>query len=115
MIFDILKDFFTRVDKADYNELQENIQLLIPEYLADFFDTLGFSNVWAKIVKNTPRKKAALVKALHTYCDGFFILKFCHYAEEKYPELFARQELEITDDLAGYLENLRKLDRRRFV
>ncbi len=113
--FEILKDFFSNVDNADCPELQENLQQLIPEYLAEFFHTLGFSNIWAKIVKNTPRSKAALVKALHTYCDGFFILKFCHYLEEKYPELFARQELEITGDLEGYLKKLRELDRQRFL
>ena len=113
--FEILKDFFSRVNNADYGELSDDLQQFIPEYLDRFFETLDFGNIWNKIVKNTPRDPAALVKALHTYCDGFFILKFCHYLEEKYPEHFARQELEITGDLAEYLKKLRELDRQRFL
>lgn len=112
--FDILKEFFARTSAADAVTLQKNIQELMPQYVEEYLITQDFLNIWAKIVQNTPQKKASLLKALHTYCDGFFILKFCHYLEEKYPPLFSRQELNISGSTAEYLKNVRSLDRQRF-
>ena len=112
--FDELKEFFTAAASAEYNSLKDNIQELMGQYVKEFLQTQDFSSVWAKSVKNTPKNQQRLLKALHTYCDGFFILKFCHYLEEKYPQIFFRQELVIPGDIAEYLKNLRELDRRRF-
>ena len=112
--FDELKRFFTAAAGAEYSDLSNNIQELMPQYVKEFLQAQDFSNVWAKIVKNTPGNKSSLLKALHTYCDGFFIMKFCHYLEEKYPQAFARQELAIPGDTVEYLKNLRELDRKRF-
>ena len=112
--FDELKEFFTAAASAEYSDLADNVQQLMPQYVKEFLLQQDFCTIWAKIVKNTPKNKNSLLKALHIYCDGFFILKFCHYLEEKYPQLFARQELNIPGDTAKYLQELRKLDRKRF-
>ena len=112
--FDELKVFFSAAESAGYGDLSENIQSLVPQYLKEFMQTLNFSTVWAKIVKNTPGNHASLLKALHTYCDGFFIMKFCHYLEEKYPQKFFRQELTVSGNAVEYLNCLRELDRQRF-
>lgn len=113
--FDLLKDFFDAADNAEYSILAENIQQLIPQYVEEFLMLQNFRTVWAKIVKNTARNKTSLLKALHTYCDGFFILKFCHFLEEKYPQKFLRRELDIPGNAAEYLRDLRQLDRKRFI
>ena len=112
--FDELKTFFCAANSAEYSALSGNVQELMPQYVKEFMARMDFTNVWAKIVKNTPKNQQRLLNALHTYCDGFFILKFCHYLEEKYPQIFARQELVISGNTAEYLKNLRELDRRRF-
>ncbi len=113
--FDILKDFFAGCAQAEYSVLADNIKIFANEYLIMFFDTLGFSDIWAKIVKNTPRRHDALLKALHTSCDGFFIMKFCHFLEEKYPLEFARQPITVEGDAMEYLQKLRQLDCDRFI
>ena len=112
--FEPLREFFAQTFAADAITLQNNIQEFMPQYLEEYLLAQDFLNIWAKIIKNTPANQASLLKALHTYCDGFFILKFCHYLEEKYPEKFARENLNISGDAAEYLANLRKLDRQRF-
>ena len=72
--------------------------------------------IWQKIVKNTPRSAEALQHALQIYCDGFFVLKFCHFLEEKYPEKFARQPLPGNDPviLAARLRAMRQFVRENF-
>ena len=112
--FEPLREFFAKTAAVDATTLQNNIQEFMPQYLEEYLLAQDFLNIWAKIVKNTPANHTSLLKALHTYCDGFFILKFCHYLEEKYPEKFARENLNISGDAAEYLANLRKLDRQRF-
>ena len=112
--FDELKAFFTAAANAGYSDLSDNIQELMPQYVKEFLQQQDFSSLWAKIIKNTPKNQRSVLKALHTYCDGFFIMKFCHYLEEKYPQEFARQELDIPGDTAEYLQKLRQLDRQRF-
>lgn len=112
--FKPLREFFAQTSAADAVTLQNNIQHLMPQYVEEYLMAQDFLNIWARIVKNTPANQASLLKALHTYCDGFFILKFCHYLEEKYPGSFARQELDISDSTAEYLKSVRVLDRQRF-
>ena len=48
-----------------------------------------------------------LRKNLHNFCDGFFILKFAHFLEEKYPLRFPRLPVPADQELPGALLELR--------
>lgn len=105
--FDLLKEFFLTCRDCTIEELAGDIYKLAPSLLQEFFEQQDFANVWQKIVKNTPKEHAKLLESLHTYCDGFFILKFCHYLEETYPADFKRQPLPTDEMLAEKLTELR--------
>lgn len=106
-IFAVLKEFFAAVKQSDLTCLSQDITGLAPVELQEFFNTMDFAAVWAKIVKNSPRSVEALRKNLHNFCDGFFILKFAHFLEEKYPLRFPRTALPADDELAGGVQELR--------
>ena len=88
-------DFFTAACRSTYETLSGNISDLMPPVVKEYLQSQNFENLWQKIVKNTPKNHGKLFEALQIYCDGFFILKFCHYLEEKYPEEFARMPIDI--------------------
>lgn len=88
--FELLREFFCRCDQADLTELAADIGALAPPELQVFLADQNFSSTWQKIVKNTPKVREKLLMALQIYCDGFFILKFCHHLENTHPEQFAR-------------------------
>ena len=106
-IFALLKEFFTAVNQSDFDILSQDITPLAPAELQEFFRTVDFSVVWAKIVSNSPRNAEALRKNLHNFCDGFFILKFAHFLEEKYPLCFPRVPLPADDELPSGVQELR--------
>ena len=106
--FEPLKIFFERCNQADYDILQRNIEELAPELLSDFLKTLNFASAWQKIVQNTPRQAEKLQNALQIYCDGFFILKFCHYLEELDPENFAREALPPDEAIPALISELKQ-------
>ena len=93
--FQLLGDFFTAACRSTYETLSGNISDLMPPVVKEYLQSQNFENLWQKIVKNTPKNHGKLFEALQIYCDGFFILKFCHYLEEKYPEEFARMPIDI--------------------
>ncbi len=93
--FQLLGDFFTAACRSTYETLSGNISDLMPPVVKEYLQSQNFENLWQKIVKNTPKNHGKLFEALQIYCDGFFILKFCHYLEEKYPEEFARTPIDI--------------------
>lgn len=112
-IFELLKEFFAAVSSAE-NPAEIEMINLAPDELKKYLQILDFANVWSRIVRNTPRRKPALIHALQTYCDGFFILKFAHYLEEKYPEKFARRSLPGDECITAELEQLRRRDREKY-
>ena len=110
--FDLLREFFSMAENADYELLSGKTALPAPAKLQEFLQTLDFSNIWQKITRNTPRNAEALRNALQIYCDGFFIMKFCHWLENNYPEDFSRQKIDPDADLPALLTELRKQDRQ---
>ena len=106
-IFAVLKEFFDAVNQCDFAILSQDITGSAPSELQEFFEAMDFAAVWAKIVKNSPRNVEALRKNLHNFCDGFFILKFAHFLEEKYPSRFPRTALPADDELASGVQELR--------
>jgi len=112
-IFDLLQKFFQAAAAADAAELRGGIVQFAPAKLQEFFQTVSFAGVWQKIVKNTPGRADALQRALHTYCDGFFVLKFAHYLEETHPDEFPRQVLPSAEKIPEMLQQMRKRDRQQ--
>lgn len=113
--FNWLKEFFLACKQADHASLSSDITAFAPERLAEYLATQNFAEVWQKIVKNTPKSQSKLLNRLHSFCDGFFIMKFCHYLEEFYPAELGKIPLPLEDsELEGYLAELRRLDRQRF-
>lgn len=112
--FDLLKEFFSLAEKSQYSQLVQIAEFTAESLVGKYLKILDFAAIWQKIVRNTPKNHPALLNALHTYCDGFFILKFCHWLEENYPEEFSR--IPLPDDLpaAEYLEKQRKFARDYF-
>ena len=106
-IFAVLKEFFTAVNQSSFDILSQEITPLAPAELQEFFLTVDFAGVWAKIVRNSPRNADALRQNLHNFCDGFFILKFAHFLEEKYPLRFPRMPLPADDELPSGVQELR--------
>lgn len=98
-IFDLLKEFFTSCSQYSYKDVSSNILQYAPELLRQYLQAQNFDEIWQKIVKNTPRCREKLYEALQIYCDGFFILKFAHFLEEKYPVDFARTPLPPDEEL----------------
>jgi hypothetical protein len=105
--FELLKDFFDNCRNSDYDNLAGSIMSFTPGELAGFLQAQNFAEIWAKIVKNTPRDHKKLLDALHTYCDGFFILKFSHFLEEHNPDDFGRIKMYADCKLTSELECLR--------
>lgn len=114
-IFAILKIFFAAVNSAGHAVLMQDITLLAPPFLQEFFAGLEMSCIWQKIVKNSPKNAEALRNSLHNYCDGFFILKFAHFLEEKYPQQFAKQPAPADCELPEALELLRVRARELYI
>ncbi len=85
-IFLILKNLFSMVGTCD-GLLQlldaDKVEPVLKEYLIEN----KFFHEWEKILKNTPREKAKITQAFHTWFDAFRTLKFVHYCEERYPEV----------------------------
>lgn len=106
--FELLRDFFDNCRNSDYDSLADNIMSFASGELAGFLEKQKFSEIWSKIVKNTPRDHKKLLDALHTYCDGFFILKFSHFLEEQNPGEFGRIKMYADRDLAAELDRLRR-------
>ena len=106
--FELLRKFFHQAAVSSYDQLANGVMELATDHLQKFFNELNFAEIWQRIVRNTPKNHAALHQALHIYCDGFFILKFCHWLEDKYPQKFARQKLLQNDpqELQTLLKNL---------
>ena len=111
--FNLLKEFFTCCAGSDYETLSGDITKFAPDLLAEFFAGQNFAELWSKIVKNTPRSREKLLNALHVYCDGFFILKFVHFLEEKSLELFGKypmySDLELADKLAALRDKVQQI------
>ncbi|MBR2358030.1 MAG: hypothetical protein IKA65_08415 [Lentisphaeria bacterium] len=113
--FSWLKAFFLACRQADLASLSGDITAFAPAHLAEYLAEQNFAGVWQKIVKNTPKSRSKLLNRLHSFCDSFFIMKFCHYLEELYPAELGKIPLTLEDDeLEEYLTNLRRLDRQRF-
>ena len=113
--FSWLKEFFLACRQADLASLSGDITAFAPAHLAEYLAEQDFAGVWQKIVKNTPKSRSKLLNRLHSFCDSFFIMKFCHYLEELYPAELGKIPLTLEDDeLEEYLTNLRRLDRQRF-
>jgi len=106
--FELLKAFFLHCETLEYDQLTGAITGAAETELQEFFQTLDFDCIWAKIVRNTPRCREKLLEALHIYCDGFFIIKFCHWLEQQYPGKFARQKMFSDELLAEKLHALRQ-------
>lgn len=113
--FDELKGFFGAAAEADYEQLSGNIKKFAGKKLSEYLDLCRFDDVWPRIVKNTPRRREALQHALQVFCDGFFVLRFCHYLEENYNAEFARQPLRETEDLSAQIARMRLQDRKLFL
>ena len=106
-IFALLKEFFTSINSSTLDDLSQDITHHAPPELQEFFAAVNFSGVWDKIVKNSPRNADMLRKNLHNFCDGFFILKFAHFLEEKYPLRVPRLPVPADQELPGALLELR--------
>ena len=105
-----LRGFYRGTEQADYETLAGgtgwNGGAWAARYLAEQCD---FAAVWPKVVRNTPRRKEALLEALHRFADGLFILQFCHFLETAAPERFGRYFP--AGDIAGELAGARAADR----
>ena len=106
--FELLRDFFTRCGNALPEDLAGDITALAPAELKNFLDEQNFAAIWQKILRNTPRQREKLLMALQTYCDGFFILKFCHYLETAYPDRYSREKMYPDSELTERLADLRR-------
>ena len=112
-IFEILHEFFQAVKSADTGLLSGDLTRMAPEKLQEFFQSISFAGIWKKIAANTPKNPEALRRALHIYCDGFFVIKFVHFLEENYPAEFPRQQLPADEKIPPLLDRLRENDRKR--
>jgi len=105
-----LSRLYRSAEDVDYEELADLPSFLrgsrVGQFLAEQYD---FAAVWPKVVRNTPRRKGALLDALHCFADGLFMLRFCHYLEESEPERFA--PVPIAGDVGKLLAEARKRDR----
>lgn len=110
-----LKEFFAAVASSSCEELSGSIMHLAGKRLAEYLEKFQFADVWSRIVCNTPHRREALQHALHVYCDGFFILRFCHYLEQSYPQEYARIPFDPTTDSKEKLAQMRQRDRQQLI
>jgi len=68
--------FFNSIDKVAFEFFLEN----------------NFSELWKKIVSNTPDSKEKRYKAFNLWFDAFRTLKFIHFCEKRDPQKYARIE-----------------------
>jgi hypothetical protein len=94
-IFGLLKELLFKVSEADLEFLKVmhlNVSNTFSELISEFLIEYKFSDDWAKILKNTPDKPEAIIKAFHIWFDSFRTLKFIHYCESNYPRRPLLQE-----------------------
>ncbi len=61
----------------------------IPEKLDEpFFSENNFSAAWDKIIRNTPAESARIEAAFHIWFDAFRNLKYIHFLEQQFPQLY---------------------------
>lgn len=108
--FELLKEFFTAAETADLDILHNQLLDLAPEKMRTYLLEQDFTDKWHKIVCNTPPRREAILSALHTYCDGFFILKFCHAMAQRYPAEFGKLPPPSDCDLPRLLDDARQQD-----
>ncbi len=112
--FEPLREFFTAAAAVPDAALRADALALTPEPLKTFLVQQDFGAVWRRIAANTPHRLHALAEALQIYCDGFFILKFCHWLENTRPESYRRIDGPAGGALETALETARIRDRREY-
>jgi glycosyltransferase involved in cell wall biosynthesis len=103
-IFVMLKETLLKVEKwIDAGNVVESKQLIdsLAEEAKSYFVSLNFNMIWPNILDNnvkdkkkiTETDKEKLLWAFHVWFDAFKTLKFVHYLERRYPEIYPKTDI----------------------
>ena len=104
-IFNVLKDTLHKIESwinnYDVTEPKKVLDLLAHE-ANDYFNLLNFDIIWPKIYTNNVKEDSVLsirgrnklLWAFHVWFDAFKTLKFVHFLEKKYPELYSKVNID---------------------
>ena len=103
-IFDVLKDSLLKIESwirtgncSDSNQFLDSLA----EEAESYFLLLKFNIIWPKIFDNnikenvnlSEKDREKLLWAFHVWFDAFKTLKFVHYLERNYPEVYFKTDI----------------------
>ena len=104
-IFDVLKDTLLNAENWIKKENVSDSNLFLgslEEEAKSYFLSLNFNVIWSNIFKNNVKRdklnlsekaREKLLWAFHVWFDAFKTLKFVHYLERNYPEIYSKTDI----------------------